>query len=103
MNIFDRYAPFKINGKYEIVPFIPIRKKKSDKYVVYNSKSNNLDKISYEYYESPDYTWLILQANPELSSIEHLIPNGTLIRVPYPLSDTLNSYLNDIIKYKEIN
>jgi hypothetical protein len=103
MNDFDRYSQFKINGKISTVPFIPIRKKSSDKYVIFNNRNNRLDKISYEYYKSSDFAWLIMQANPEFGSIENFIPNGTVLRIPYPLDETLNLYLNDITKFKELN
>ena len=62
-----------------------------------------LDSISYKYYNNPDYAWLILQANPELGSIENFIPNGSVLRIPFPLDVTLDMYLNDINKHKEIN
>jgi hypothetical protein len=86
-----------------MVPFVEIRKKKSDKYIVYNKKSMRFDKLSYKYYDSPDYAWLILQANPELGSIENFITDGSVLRIPYPLEDTINIYLNDIKTYKELN
>lgn len=101
MNKFNRYTPFIKNGKVNIVPFVKIRKKDSDRYIIFN-KNTRLDKISNEYYESPDFAWLILQANPEYGSIENFIPNGSIIRIPYPLSETLNFYLNDIKKIKNI-
>jgi hypothetical protein len=103
MSNFDRYSPFKHNGTVEIVPFVEIRKKKSDKYITYDKKSMRFDKLSYKYYEDPDYGWLILQANPELGSIENFIVDGSIIRIPFPLDDTINIYLNDIKTYKELN
>ena len=102
MNKFNRYTPFLKNGKIGIVPFIKIRKKNSDKYIIFDNKKMRLDKISNEYYESPDFAWLILQANPEYGSIENFIPNGSILRIPYPLSETLNFYLNDIKRLKNI-
>ena len=101
MNKFNRYLPFLKNGKVKIVPFVKIRQKDSDKYIIFN-KNTRLDKISNEYYESPDFAWLILQANPEYGSIENFIPNGSVLRIPFPLSETLNFYLNDIKNLKNI-
>lgn len=103
MKDFDRYSQFKSDGKISIVPFINIRVKNTDKYVQFNYKTMRLDKLSYEYYNSCDYGWLILQANPEYGSIENFIPNGSILRIPYPLEETINLYLNDISKYKELN
>ena len=54
MESFDRYNPFKSGGKMDIVPFIEIRKKKTDKNVKYMKNSTRLDKLSYEYYDNPD-------------------------------------------------
>jgi hypothetical protein len=101
MNNFDRYSPFKVNGKMNTVPFVSIRKKGSDKYVIFDNRTNRLDKISYEYYKNPDYAWLIMQANPEFGSIENFIPSGSVLRIPYPLDETLNLYLTDITRHKE--
>lgn len=102
MSSFDRYASFVNNGKISTVPYVEIKKKDTDKYVVYKKNSTRLDRLSYEYYKSPDYGWLIMQSNPEYGSIENFIPDGSVLRIPYPLQDTLDKYLNDIEKYKEI-
>ncbi len=100
---FDRYANFKGNGTMGIVPYIEITNKKSDKRIIFNKKSMRLDRISYDYYGSPDYAWLIMQANPEYGSIENFIPDGVVLRIPYPLEETINKYLTDIINYNELN
>ena len=103
MSIFDRYSMFKSNGKIEIVPFVSIVNKKTDKKIVFNKKTMRFDKLSYKYYGSPDYAWLIMLANPEYGSIENFIQDGVVLRIPYPLDETLNRYLNDINTYKELN
>lgn len=103
MSVFDRYGMFKSNGKVKMVPFIKIVSKKTDKKIVFNKKTMRLDKLSYEYYNSPDFGWLIMLANPEYGSIENFIPDGVVLRIPYPLDDTLNIYLNDINTYNELN
>ena len=103
MDSFDRYSPFKNNGIIEFVPFIEIRKKNTDKYIKYDKKTMRFDKLSYKYYDNPDYGWLIMQANPEFGSIENFIQDGVVLRIPFPLDDTLTIYLNDIKTYKELN
>lgn len=103
MKSFDRYSPFKANGKVSMVPFVEIRKKKTDKYIRYIKNSTRLDKLSYEYYNNPDFGWLIMQSNPEHGSVENFIPDGVLLRIPYPLDETINIYLEDIKKFKELN
>lgn len=102
MGNFDRYAMFKTNGKVGIVPFVKIRKKNTDKYITFNKTSTRLDKVSYDNYASPDYAWLIMQANPEYGSIENFIPDGVVLRIPYPLDETLNFYVNDITNYNNM-
>jgi hypothetical protein len=44
-----------------------------------------------------------MQANPEYGSIENLIPDGVVLRVPFPLDETLSLYLDDITAYNELN
>ena len=100
---FDRYAQFKSNGKFEIIPFIKIKNKNSDRFIIFNKKTMRLDKLSFDYYNDSDFGWLIMQANPEYGSIENFIPNGVKLRIPYPLEETLNIYLKDINTYKELN
>lgn len=102
METFNRYTPFNSNGKISIVPYIEIRKKNSDKYIKFNKKTMRLDKISYDYYKNPDYAWLIMQANSEYGSIENFIPDGIILRIPYPLEETINTYLTDITNYNEL-
>lgn len=99
---FDRYSEFKDNGKMTTVPFIPIRSKGTDKSIIFRKNRMRLDKISYDFYQTPDYAWLIMQANPEYGSIEGFIPDGVKLRIPYPLEETLNQYISDIKSYKEL-
>ena len=102
METFNRYIPFSSDGKIEIVPFVSIRKKSTDKTIIYKKNTMRLDKLSYDYYRNPDYAWLIMQANPEYGSIENFIPDGVILRIPFPLEETINLYLNDITTYKEL-
>jgi hypothetical protein len=44
-----------------------------------------------------------MQANPEYGSIENLIPNEVVLRIPFPLEETINDYINDCISYQELN
>lgn len=102
MGTFNRYARFKANGKVGIVPFAKIVNKSTDRQIVFNKKTTRLDKVSYDNYGSPDFAWLIMQANPEYGSIENFIPDGVVLRIPYPLEETLNLYLNEITSYNEM-
>jgi hypothetical protein len=41
-------------------------------------------------------------ANPEYGSMEYRIPDGTLLRIPYPLSISLENYNNKISLYETL-
>ena len=60
-----------------------------------------LDNLSYKYYSSPDYAWLILLANPQVGSLEYLIPDGERLRIPYPLDIALSRYDKEVNDYFE--
>lgn len=96
MGYYDRYSRFRGDGKIGIVPFGEIRKHDTDYFENYDRTKNRLDIISYRYYNDSDFGWLILQANPELGSIEYDIPNGALLRIPYPLETALIDYNESI-------
>lgn len=102
MSNFDRYASFKANGKIGIVPFIKIPVKGTDVYIKYDKRTMRFDRLSYQYYKDPNYGWLILQANPQLGSLEEFIPDGSVLRIPMPLEEVLNNYINGINDYKKI-
>jgi hypothetical protein len=102
MASFDRYKKFKSNGAMKLVPFIEIPKKNSDLYAYYEAGKTRLDLLSYQYYDDANYGWLIMQANPEYGSLEFNIPDGTRLRIPYPLNTTITQYNTNIDKYIEI-
>lgn len=99
---YDRYKKFKMNGSMKLVPFIEINKKNSDLYTYYEAGKSRLDLLSYQYYGDPNYGWLIMQANPELGSMEFNIEDQSKIRIPFPLSTTLTQYGTNIDKYIEL-
>lgn len=96
---FDRYKDFLINGKHTVVPFISIPEKTSDKNHIYLKNVSRLDKISQEYYGSPLYDWFILLANPSFGGLEVNIPDRTVIRIPFPLTPSLQDYRSELEKY----
>ena len=98
----SRYTKFINNGTMDFVPFIQIPKRKSDYYINYKQGRMRMDILSYEYYNDPNYGWLIMQANPEYGSLEYKIPNNAIIRIPYPLETVITQYQNDIDTYKEL-
>ena len=97
---YDRYAQFRYNGKVDFVPNIKITPKETDYFEVYKRGQSRLDLISYDYYGDPNYDWLIMAANPEFSSMEFDIPDQSQLRIPYPLDQTLEDYVNQVERYR---
>ncbi len=96
---FNRYEFFENDGDFKIVPGIEIKITSSDKYVQFKRGKDRLDKFSQEYYGTPVFGWLILQANPTAGSIEFEIPDNFLLRIPFPLVNTLQEYKRNVELY----
>ena len=96
---YSRYNRFLVNGKYEIVPSVEIYSKSSDFFEVYKGGVTRLDILSNKYYGDPNYDWLIMMANKQYGSLEFEIPDGSTLRIPWPLSLTLEDYNNKIEQY----
>lgn len=101
MATFDRYAQFRNGDKIDMVLFGEIPEKNTDKYYIYEKGKTRLDQVSYEFYGSSDYAWLILQANAKYGSLEFNIPDGVELRIPYPLNVSLSDYQKSIEKNKK--
>jgi hypothetical protein len=97
---YDRYQSFKANGGYEMLPFIKLEEKSSDKQVTWKIQRDRMDKFSQDYYGNPFHGWLIMLANPKYGGVEDAIPDGEIIRVPYPFNDTLQQYTSAVSRYK---
>lgn len=92
LQYYNRYKDFFINGQQTVVPFVNLPQKPTDKAYVYKVGQSRLDKISQEYYNSPFFGWLILQANPQYGGLENFIPDGAILIVPFPLITSLQDY-----------
>lgn len=103
MATYDRYDLFREDGEIKIVPFVPIPVKSTDINVIYKKNRSRLDLLSYQYYGNANYGWLIMQANPELGSMEFEIPDGSTLRIPYPLEQTIERYIADTNQYNILN
>lgn len=95
---FDRYSQYRNGG---MVPFGTIPPKSSDIKIIYNKGEMRLDQISYQYYNSSDFAWLIMQANPQYGSLEFNIPDKVELRIPYPLDISLKDYQKSIEEYNK--
>ena len=97
---FDRYQYFIDDGSFKIIPGIEIPIKSTDKYFQYKKGKDRLDKASQEYYGTPYFGWLIMLANPKVGSIEFDIPDNSIIRIPFPLINSLQEYKKNVELYK---
>lgn len=89
---YNRYSALKNdNGTTDLMPFIAIPVNQSDKYEYWNTEISRMDKLSLKYYGNPFYDFLILYANPAYVS-EFDIPDGVLIRIPFPLAKVKADY-----------
>ena len=99
MTYYNRYNEFIVNGDYTIVPHIKIPSKASDRKISYKVGKTRLDKLSQQFYDSPYYGWLIMQANPSYGGQEWNIPDGAIITVPFPLMQSLEDYKTNLDQY----
>jgi len=96
---YNRYKDFVINGEQTIVPYITLPSKSTDKKYIYKIGMSRMDKVSQQYYGSPLFGWLIMQANPQFSGNEWSIPDGSILTIPYPLVASLQDYKNQLDEY----
>jgi len=99
LQYWNRYTDFLINGEQNVVPFVLIPSKTSDKNYIFIIGQSRLDKISQQFYGTPYFGWLIQVANPQYSGSEYSIPDGAVLTVPYPLVASLQDYKNALDNY----
>lgn len=87
---YDRYKFYRDNGSVRTTYGLKIKKRATDVSYIYRTGIDRLDKLSQDYYGTPFYNWLILQANPQHGATEFDIPDDTVIRIPYPLEEVLD-------------
>lgn len=98
---FDRYSQFRKTDIMGVVPFGVIPEKSTDIKIIFNRGEMRLDQISHQYYDSSDFAWLIMQANPQYGSLEFNIPDKVELRIPYPLDISLSDYQKSIETYNK--
>lgn len=100
---YKRYQILKNkDGTTDMMPFVTLPKNPSDKYEYWNAERSRMDRISQKYYGNPFYDFLILYAN-KIYLNEFDIPDGALIRIPFPLSKALSDYEAALQQYKTNN
>lgn len=85
----------------ESMPKIVIKKRETDKFVLYNQETTRLDRIAGQMYGDDTLWWLILLANPEYFS-EFDIPPKSRLRIAYPLNDVLAEYQDKVNNNKNL-
>lgn len=99
---YNRYELVKNgDGTMNQLPYIIIPQAPSDKYIEWVEGRSRLDLISQKYYGSPYYDWVIVWANPEFIS-EFDIPDGAIIKIPFPLGRVLSAYEEGIKRFNEL-
>lgn len=96
LQYYNRYSDFVINGRQTTVPYVSLPPKTSDKNYIYKVSQTRLDKVSQQYYGTPFFGWLILQANPQFTGFEYNIPDGSILTIPFPLLASLQDYKNQL-------
>ncbi len=98
---YDRYIILKGSDETtESMPFVNLPINSSDKYEFWNTNYSRLDKLSQKYYGNPFYDFLILYAN-NIYVNEFDIPDGVLIRIPFPLDKAISDYKSILGQYKQ--
>jgi hypothetical protein len=89
---YNRYSEFFVNGEQTVVPFVTLPQKPTDKSFIYKVGQSRLDKVSQQFYGTPYFNWLILQANPIFGGLEDDIYDGAILIIPFPLIPSLQDY-----------
>jgi hypothetical protein len=89
---YNRYSILKNgDGTTDSMPFVKLPTNTSDKFENWNAEFSRMDKLSQKYYGNPFYDFLIMYANSQFVN-EFDIPDGTLIRIPFPLTKVKADY-----------
>ena len=96
---YNRYNDFIIDGQQTVFPYVTIPGKSSDKKYIYRVGQSRLDKVSQQYYGSPFFGWLILQANPTYGGEEWNVSDGSILTIPFPLITSIQDYNNELNNY----
>jgi len=99
---YNMYSLFIKNGTPISLPGITIPESDTDKRVVYKKGKTRFDKLSDDYYGNPYHGFLIMSANQQFGCREFDIPDGQIIRIPFPFSKALSLFNNEFLKFKTL-
>lgn len=96
---WNRYTDFLINGQQNVVPYVQLPSKSTDKNYIYIVGQSRLDKVSQMYYGTPYFGWLIQAQIPNIlgTNIQYLM--GGVLTIPFPLVASLQDYKNSYENY----
>lgn len=98
---YKRYEILKNdNGTTDAMPFVNLPTNSSDKFEYWNIEFSRLDKLAQKYYGNPFYDFLILYGN-NIYLNEFDIPDGALIRIPFPLQKAKADYESALTAFKK--
>jgi hypothetical protein len=97
---YDFYKSLRINDSLKNMPPVSIKKRTTDKSVLYNKQKNRLDTIAGNVYGDETLWRVILWAN-EQYFMEFDIPDNKVIRVPFPIQDVLDEVNTKIINKRD--
>lgn len=97
---YDRYEIYRNDdGTIDQLPFVNISKRTSDKFETWNLGRSRYEKLAQRFYRNPFFDFLIMYANPEYIS-EFDIPDGAVIRIPFPLDPVKQEYEDKLKKIR---
>ncbi len=103
INYYSRYQLSNANGVQKTLPFIKLSEKSTDKQIAWEEGISRMDIISDTYYGKPIYGIFIMMANPQYGGMEFDIPDNVIIRVPFPLEETLKEYFEKLKNISKTN
>jgi len=83
------------------MPPITITPQSTDIKIIYDKKITRIDRIAGDIYDDETLGRIIMWANPEYD-YEFDIPDGTVIRVPFPINYLIQDIIVDIKKNKNL-
>lgn len=91
---YNRYEIYRNeDGTTDQLPFVKLPVNPTDKYEKFKLGFTRFDKLAAKYYGNEFFDFLILYANSQYIS-EFDIPDGELIRIPFPLETARTDYEN---------
>ena len=98
MDIGNIYAPFRQAETWMQVPFIPVPVLTTDKQEVYVPGVSLMTRVSMKFYGVPYMGKFIQAANPTVIN-EFDIEEETLLRIPFPLEQSLKLFREAVDEY----